>query len=191
MKLNMIVACCVNNGIGYQNGIPWFIRNDLKYFSKTTKGQTKKGNKNNAIIMGRRTWESLPKKPLPQRHNIVLSRSVEIDKIIKNSSSGNTSCFQSSKQAIYFCKQQDFDEVWIIGGTEIYKHFYEEYTDDINYICVTRVNKEYICDVYFPEISEKFTMTNCFLTTEYDEATKENIEVEYQTYTPYKHYSKS
>ena len=179
MKLNMIVACCVNNGIGYQNGIPWFIRNDLKYFSKTTKG-----NKNNAIIMGRRTWESLPKRPLPQRHNIVLTRSVETDKTIRNSSSRNTSCFQSSEQALHFCKENSFDEVWIIGGTEIYKHFYECFTDSINTICLTRVNKEYRCDVYFPEISEKFTMTDCFLTTEYDETTQENVQVEYQTYQP-------
>ena len=173
----MIVACCVNNGIGYHNGIPWFIRNDLKYFSKTTKG-----NKNNAIIMGRRTWESLPKKPLPQRYNIVLTRSIEIDKMIRESSSKNTSCFQSSEQALSFCKQQDFDEVWIIGGTEIYKHFYENFTHSINKICVTRVNKEYKCDVYFPNISEKFIMTNCFLTTEYDQTTEDDIQVEYQTY---------
>ena len=56
---------------------------------------------------------------------------------------------------------------------------------------LTKINASFDCDVYFPEISEKFTMTNCFLTTEYDKANKENIEVEYQTYTPYKHYSKS
>lgn len=173
----MIVACCVNNGIGFKSSIPWFIRNDLKYFSKTTKG-----DKNNAIIMGRKTWESLPKRPLPQRHNIILTRNIEIDKQLKKLTSENISCFQSSQQALEFCKKQCFDEVWIIGGTEIYKHFYQYYTNYISKICVTRVNKEYECDVYFPEISEKFKLIKCFLTSEYDEATKENVDVEYQTY---------
>ena len=177
MKINMIVACCANNGIGFKNSIPWFIRNDLKYFSKTTKG-----NKNNTIIMGRKTWESLPKKPLPNRHNIILSRNVEVDKQIKQMSSENVSCFQSSQQALEFCKKNSFDEVWIIGGTEIYKHFYQCFTDDIKKIYITRVKKEYECDVYFPEISDRFDLTNCLLTIEYDEVTKENVEVEYQIY---------
>ena len=132
--------------------------------------------------MGRKTWESLPKKPLPNRHNIILSRNVEVDKQIKQMSSENVSCFQSSQQALEFCKKNSFDEVWIIGGTEIYKHFYQCFTDDIKKIYITRVKKEYECDVYFPEISDRFDLTNCLLTIEYDEVTKENVEVEYQIY---------
>ena len=71
MKINMIVACRSNNGIGFQNSIPWFIKSDLKYFSKLTKG-----NGNNAIVMGRKTWDSLPLKPLPKRENIIITNSI-------------------------------------------------------------------------------------------------------------------
>ena len=69
--MNMIVAFCKNRGIGFQNKLPWHIPNELKYFKrKTTKGD------NNVVIMGKNTWESLPKKPLPKRINIVLSKTL-------------------------------------------------------------------------------------------------------------------
>ena len=116
MKINMIVACCKNNGIGFQNNIPWFIRNDLKYFSKTTKG-----NGNNAVIMGRKTWQSI-RKPLPKRDNIILTRSVEIHKDVQEiSSECIISCFQSCEQALSYCLAKSYDEIWIIGGYKIYE----------------------------------------------------------------------
>ena len=67
---NIIVAMCDNNGIGYKNSLPWKNSEDLKRFAKLTKG-----NGNNAIVMGRKTWESLPYKPLKGRYNIVISKS--------------------------------------------------------------------------------------------------------------------
>ena len=73
-NINLIVALCKKtNGIGFQGLIPWFLKNDLKHFQKIT------SNKNiyNFVIMGRKTWESIPdnKKPLRDRINIVLSKS--------------------------------------------------------------------------------------------------------------------
>ena len=62
MKINIIVAIDNIMGIGKNNKLPWNIPNDLKYFSKLTRG-----NVNNAILMGRKTWESLPVKPLIKR----------------------------------------------------------------------------------------------------------------------------
>ena len=132
MKINIIVACCSNNGIGFKNSIPWFIKNDLRYFSKITKG-----DKNNAIIMGRKTWDSLPKKPLPHRQNIILTRSIDTDKQIREKYSKSTCCYQSSKEALEFCNTRLFDEVWVIGGTAIYEHFYKEYNNQINKIYIT------------------------------------------------------
>ena len=66
MDYNLIVACSNNYGIGNNGKLPWNIPNDLKRFSKLTKG-----NGNNAIVMGRKTWDSLPIKPLPNRINII------------------------------------------------------------------------------------------------------------------------
>ena len=62
------MAFDINRGIGKNNNLPWKISDDLKRFSKLTKG-----NNNNAIIMGRNTWDSLPNKPLSQRDNLILS----------------------------------------------------------------------------------------------------------------------
>ena len=79
MSVKLIVAMCKNNGIGFNNKIPWRISEDMSYFSKKTSGDYVGVNetiKKNAVIMGRNTWESLPKKykPLPNRFNIVLTR---------------------------------------------------------------------------------------------------------------------
>ena len=72
-NINLIVAICNNNGIGYKNTLPWKIPTDLKKFKKLTQG---KGN--NAIIMGKNTYESI-KKSLPNRDNLILSTQLEID----------------------------------------------------------------------------------------------------------------
>jgi dihydrofolate reductase len=79
MSVKLIVAMCKNNGIGFNNKIPWRISEDMIYFSKKTSGDYVGVNetiKKNAVIMGRNTWDSLPKKykPLPNRFNIVLTR---------------------------------------------------------------------------------------------------------------------
>ena len=74
MKFSMIVAHDSNYGIGYDNKIQWDVPEDMEHFSNITQGGT--GN-NNAVIMGRKTWESIPLKfkPLKNRLNVVLSRS--------------------------------------------------------------------------------------------------------------------
>ena len=68
MNYKLIVAICNGNGIGHQTK-SLDSPNDLKHFSKLTRGNS---NSKNAIIMGRKTWESIPKKPLPKRFHIVL-----------------------------------------------------------------------------------------------------------------------
>ena len=172
----MIVACCNNNGIGYQNKIPWFIKNDLKYFSKLTKGK-----RNNAVIMGRKTWDSLPKKPLPNRENIILSKTVRNTLNSVKLPELKTAFLTNPEQAINLCKERKYDELWVMGGTKIYELFYNEYNHLIDKIFITRVSKDYECDVFFPEISELFTITDTVQKTEWEETLQENVEVEYQT----------
>ena len=67
MKNIIVVATDLDNGIGKNNSIPWYIKEDLQYFKKLTL--------NNTVIMGRKTWESLPIKPLPDRLNVIVSSS--------------------------------------------------------------------------------------------------------------------
>ena len=72
INLNIIVAYCNKNGIGFKNDIPWKIKDDLKHFKQIT---TTQGKTNNIVIMGRNTWESIPNnyRPLLNRYNFVLS----------------------------------------------------------------------------------------------------------------------
>ena len=66
--MNIIAAICKNRGIGFKNQLPWKLKNEMQYFQKLTTG-----NGNNAVVMGKNTWNSLPKKPLPKRFHIVLT----------------------------------------------------------------------------------------------------------------------
>ena len=76
MKFNLIVAACGKSlGIGFNGELPWRLKSEMKHFASTT-STTKDPTKKNAVIMGRKTWESIPAKfrPLKNRFNIVLSR---------------------------------------------------------------------------------------------------------------------
>ena len=102
---NMIVAVDLNNGIGKNGTIPWKIPDDLKRFSKLTKGSG-----NNAMIMGRKTWESLPKKPLPFRDNLILSSTISIEENSPKNSLAKS--FKDVNELINFCEEQKYEEVW-------------------------------------------------------------------------------
>jgi dihydrofolate reductase len=154
MSVKLIVAMCKNNGIGIDNKIPWRISEDMSYFSKKTSGDYAMMNetiKKNAVIMGRNTWESLPKKykPLPNRFNIVLTRNVQrllaLDthdadkKDIEYVSSVDEAmdlCYgrgekgekEEKKVKIeYVTTSQfsscNFNDIWIIGGSSVYQEF--------------------------------------------------------------------
>ena len=131
----MIVAMDDNNGIGLKNNLPWYFPEDLKYFSKTTKGAG-----NNAIIMGSNTWFSLPKSPLPNRFNCVLSTKLNIN-------THNTKTFSSKEKIIEFTNQQNFDDVWIIGGEKVYNSFVNDPIVDKIYI--TNILEDFECDTFF------------------------------------------
>ncbi|MEC7687313.1 MAG: dihydrofolate reductase [Candidatus Thermoplasmatota archaeon] len=95
----ILVAVSPEGIIGKNNTIPWHYSADLKRFKRLTTGKT--------IIMGRKTWESLPVKPLPNRRNIVISRS----------SLENVDCFRSIDEALETCE----GDIWFIGGAGIYE----------------------------------------------------------------------
>ena len=124
--MKLILACDPNGGIGYQNKLPWNnIQGDLPRFKRLTDGQT--------VIMGRNTWDSLPKKPLPNRLNFVVSsRPLEAEhhNVIRVS---NTK-FYSPKNV----------EVWIIGGSKLIESCWE----NIDEIHLTKVYDHYTCDTF-------------------------------------------
>ena len=95
----ILVAVSPEGIIGKDNLIPWHYSEDLKRFKSLTLGKT--------VIMGRRTWESLPVKPLPDRRNIVITRT----------SLDDVECFSSIDDALATCE----GDVWFIGGAGIYQ----------------------------------------------------------------------
>lgn len=148
MNYNIIVATCNDNGIGSNNALPWnFISEDMKSFSKLTKG---KGN--NAIIMGANTYKSIGR-PLPNRVNIILSNSINEENEEKN-----IYVFKNIDSCIQFCNDKCFDEVWIIGGESIYTQFLE--LNYIEKIYKTEINKKIECDTFFPSIPYSFQLFN-------------------------------
>ena len=133
---NIIVAICQNNGIGFENKIPWYHKDDLKFFQKITKG-----NLNNAIIMGKNTYLSL-NKPLKNRYNIVISTTLKIEnELVKT--------FSNIDEAINFCNNSNFSEVWICGGENIYNQFLTNYKYLIDSIYVNELDIKCKCDKFF------------------------------------------
>ena len=133
---NVIVAICKNNGIGFENKIPWYHKDDLKFFQKITKG-----NLNNAIIMGKNTYLSL-NKPLKDRFNIVISSSLEIN-------NENVKTFKNIDEAINYCNNSNFNEIWICGGENIYNQFLTNYKSLVSNIYINEINVDYKCDKFF------------------------------------------
>ena len=133
----MIVACDEEWGIGKDNGIPWICKEDMCYFRKMTVGNGK-----NAVIMGRKTYESLPLHFLPGRKNIVLTRSLEQNKVHPNVSI-------SKDIADALERTIDNDEVWIIGGSKVYTALLSDYRRLIEEIHITKIKGSYSCDTFF------------------------------------------
>ncbi len=137
--MKLIIACDPNGGIGYQNRLPWSnIQGDLPRFKRLTEGQT--------VIMGRNTWDSLPRKPLPGRVNIVVSsRPLEAE---------HHNVIRSSE--INFNRPDDMP-FWLIGGAKLVESYWQE----IDEIHLTKTYDLYTCDTYIDllYIEANFTRT--------------------------------
>ena len=153
MYYNLIVAMCEGRGIGYKGQIPWHSKADLNHFSNLTKGKC-----NNAVIMGKTTWNSLPNKMLPLRDNLILSSTIDLDVTLKYDT---IKTFETIDDVIKFCNLMEYDEVWIIGGASLYKQFLDLHL--VNKCYITTINKHYECDTFFPELSsDEWVLNNTF-----------------------------
>ena len=166
MSVKLIVAMCKNNGIGFNNKIPWKISEDMSYFSKKTSGNyLGDGDKKNVVIMGRNTWESLPKKykPLPRRFNIVLTRNVQsllvLDQrdiaFLSSIDDAMNLCYGQREKGENLSKKKsvscNFNDIWIIGGSSVYQEFIKCWMNtELSKYYITYIDKDYECDTYFP-----------------------------------------
>ena len=133
-NISLIVAVSENMVIGKDNKLAWHLPDDMNYFSNMTKGHS--------IIMGRKNWESIPKKyrPLPERKNIVVTRNNKFEDkgaIIVN----------SIEKAVEKARRFDEEEIFIIGGGEIYKLGFP-YVDKLY---ITEIYANIDGNTYFPK----------------------------------------
>jgi dihydrofolate reductase len=119
--MKLILACDPNGGIGYQNKLPWTnIQGDLPRFKRLTEGHP--------VVMGRNTWDSLPKKPLPNRVNIVVTSRPFVEEGVA-----------SINRLLNYP-----DLYWLIGGAKLI----EQAWSYINEIHLTKVYDHYTCDTF-------------------------------------------
>lgn len=143
MLYSIILACTFDGGIGYNNCIPWHIKNELYLFKKIT--GNKDQFKQNAVIMGRNTWESLPIKPLKDRLNIVITR--DNDFINKD----NIISFSNIDSAFEYCERTiNINKVFVIGGKSIYDLCLnnEKYSNNIEYVYLSVIYNYYHCNIF-------------------------------------------
>ncbi|KAM6944593.1 dihydrofolate reductase [Lycodopsis pacificus] len=149
--LNGIVAVCPDLGIGGNGSLPWHpirLNNEFKHFRRMTATSSVK-DKQNVVIMGRKTWFSIPEKnrPLNNRINIVLSRE------LKTPPAGAhhlASDFNSALRLVDTELAEQADQVWVIGGSSLYKEMME--SPGTRRLFVTQILKQFECDTFLPEI---------------------------------------
>jgi len=133
-NISIIVASCLEYGIGFQNKLNWNIPEELKFFRNITMSCLCK-NKKNCIIMGKNTWYSLPNAPLKNRINIIISQN-NYDNIKKEiEEMKDVKVFRTIDEAFLYVDSEDIiEEGFIIGGAEIYNTCLEKYLKYINSI---------------------------------------------------------
>jgi dihydrofolate reductase len=130
-NLSLIVAVAENGAIGKNNDLLWHISADLKHFKALTTGH--------CIIMGRKTYESFPKRPLPNRRNIVITNNMDYCE-------EGCEVVHSVEEAIALCK--DDEQSFVIGGATVYTQFLPL----VNKLYLTKVFATFEADTFFPEI---------------------------------------
>ena len=131
-EISIVAAVADNYAIGKGNKLPWHLPADLKHFRELTTGH--------AVVMGKRTFESLPNGPLPNRRNVVLTSVM--------SEGVNEGYFEadSLEDAFYLCEKEE--KVFIVGGAAVYRQSLEIAES----LYITWVHHEFSADIYFPEV---------------------------------------
>ena len=130
----------LEGGIGLDNKMPWFYKEDLKRFYKLTTVD------NSCVVMGRKTWDSLPKKPLARRTNVILSSTLP--------QRAEDNVFVVRTMARLEQLMQTYNHVFIIGGANLL----EQLMPLVDTLFITRINKVYKCDAFMPAYTHLFNL---------------------------------
>lgn len=172
IPLTIIVAATPKNGIGKNGSLPWpMLKKEMAYFSRITKrvpmptntgsvqSETFKqnvldGSQRNAVIMGRKTWESIPSKlrPLKERTNVVISSRTSEELGVPDNvavASDISTALQNLENLVREDKALPVGRAFIIGGARVYEDALK--LPQLKHILLTRINKDYECDTFFPD----------------------------------------
>jgi dihydrofolate reductase len=150
---SIIVAVDQKNGIGKDGMLPWNLPADMKHFKATTL-ETSSSDQINAVVMGRKTWESIPEKwrPLAGRLNVVLTANDDYilpEGVLK---------FQGFDQALKALSGKEYqkrmEHIFVIGGASVYTQAVSHPLCDKIYL--TSIEGDFGCDVFFPEFKRSF-----------------------------------
>lgn len=161
----LVVAATKQFGIGRNGSLPWKLPGDMAYFKQITT-KTVDPQKQNAVIMGRKTWESIPPKfrPLKNRLNIVLTRQ-QLDENSSRSANGSgkstsesnvvkCSSLSSAMSLLTGTEYKDcLENIFVIGGGQVYREAIE--APECAVIHLTVIESDFDCDTFFPEIDPK------------------------------------
>lgn len=167
-NISLILATSTNYGIGFENKMCWNIPEELQYFKNITTS-VKDKNKKNCVIMGKNTWYSLPKAPLKNRINIIIS-SNDYDKVSQELENNEVNdrfvkVFRNIGDTLRYVNETDIIEsAFIIGGAQLYNDFLDNHISSINSVYFTIVfDKQYVCDKFVAAniIYDNFTFKKC------------------------------
>ena len=161
MTLELVVAADLDRGIARDGVIPWRLPGDVRHFKQLTTA-TADPARQNAVIMGRATWESLPARfrPLPDRRNVVLSRQERLDL------PAGVLHARDLDQALRALAgvTPGIERVFVIGGSQVYAAALAR--PDCRHVHYTRVAARFDCDTFFPAFEDRFRRTAVLLETE-------------------------
>ena len=151
---NIVVAIDRCGGIGKDGQLPWRLPGELRHFKEITT-KVRDPSLKNAVIMGRKTWESLPAKfrPLPERFNVVLTRSASSSSL---SIQADVLVAAALDEALAFLERKAIESIFVIGGAEIYRQAIEH--ESLKRIYLTTIDHDFSCDVFFPQIGKGFEL---------------------------------
>jgi dihydrofolate reductase/thymidylate synthase len=149
-SVSVIVATTPKGGIGKDGTLPWKLPEDMAHFKKVTMAAS--SGKSNAVIMGRKTWDSIPEKfrPLPGRINVVLTRKSAEPEYVSPYPAGVVVASSVKDTLEKLGSRDDVSEIFAIGGESVYKEALELPT--CSRVFLTMIAKDFECDAFFPPL---------------------------------------
>ena len=142
IRKTLIIACDENDAIGETDRLPWYIPEDLRFFRQVTT--------NNTVLMGRKTYQSIPdaRRPLSNRMNVIFTRDPDFKINLSNV------CIENEISLLP--RKIIGNELFIIGGAEIYKYFLDYHFDEIDRILLTRIYHKFPTANIFVDLSKVY-----------------------------------